>query len=191
MKLTGLLQIIILSALVTGLNACSVKEVITEDVQKNVHEYINSTSNIKKSGDKLADGPAYEVYFTLDKTVECISVSLETVSTGKKLGDQGIPKKSFFVVEKIMEITDGTGMKQKVYIQIGKNYNSRWEVHNPVKICGNPADPVSQLGGSVFRVRFTTFDTKPVFFTITVYTHEKVNFGTDPKMPVHEAKPVK
>ncbi|HPS59360.1 MAG TPA: hypothetical protein PK514_14750 [Spirochaetota bacterium] len=172
-------RIIILSTLIPALYSCT-ESVITEVKNENVHEYINSTGNLKQSGDRLEEAPAYEVYFTLDRTIECISVSLETANVPERFTDESIPQKSFFVIEKLMDIRNGADKTQKAYIQIGKNYNSRWEVHNPLKICGNTGDQVSRLGGSVFRIRFTTFDTRPVYFTVTVYTEAGVNFGTDP-----------
>lgn len=154
-------------------------------------EYINSTENLKQSKEKLENAPAYEVYFTLDKTVECISVSLETVSVPRKFTEESDPVKSYFVIEKQIDLKSGTNKILKTYIQTGKNYNSKWEVHNPLKICGNTADPVSRLGGSVFRIRFTTFDTKPVYFTVTVYTETGVKFSPDPAMLLSESVPVK
>lgn len=190
MKVKNALYITLTAILCSAITMCSGSSVNVgkDDTGR---EYINSTGNLKQSKEKLEDAPAYEVYFTLDKTVECISVSLETVSVPRKSTEDSVPVKSYFVVEKLMELKSGTGRILKTYIQNGKNYNSRWEVHNPLKICGNTADPVSRLGASVFRIRFTTFDTKHVYFTVTVYTETGVKFSPDPAMLTGEGVPVK
>ncbi len=190
MKVKSLLLVTAAAALITAQNSCAEKALNTVK-NENSHEYINSSEKIKQSKDKLEEAPAYEVYFTLDRTVECISVSLETASLPVKFTEESNPIKSFFIVEKIMEIKSGSNKGRTAYIQTGRNYNSRWEVHNPVKICGNTTDPVSRLGGSVFRIRFTTFDTKPVYFTVTVYTETGVKFSPDPAMLTGEGVPVK
>jgi len=190
MNIKSLSHIIIFTVLLPALFSCAGT---ASNVKKdeNIHEYTNSTKNLKQSPDSLEEAHAYEVYFTLEKTVECISVSLETFNVPEKKTDESIPKNSIFVVEKILDIKSGTGENRKTYIQAGKNYNSRWEVHNPVKICSSIDDPVSRLGGAVFRVRFTTFDSKPVYFTVAVYSQVNVDFSTNPSMIKSETAPVK
>lgn len=190
MNIKPLLHIILIAALFPVLTLCT-GNTLTSEKNDTGHEYINSTGNLKLSKEKLEDAPAYEVYFILDKTVECMGISLETMNVPQKFKDESTPEKSFFVVEKLIDLNSVKGKIRKEYIQLGKNYNSRWEVHNPLKICGNTADPVSRLGGSVFRVRFTTFDAKPVYFTVTLYTPVNVSFSPDPAVFLQEKTPVK
>lgn len=181
---------ILVTALFPLLISCA-GEVVTAEKNENEHEYINSTINLAQTRDKLEGSQGYEVYFTLDRTVECISIALETVTAPAGFTDESVPVKSFFIVEKIVNIMTSTEKNQKAYIQLGRNYNNQWEVHNPLKICGNINDPVSRLDKSLFRVRFTTFDRKPFYLTITLYTKANVYFGTDPAVLMQESVPVK
>jgi len=175
-NLSGIMVLLLLSAL----NFNCAGNNITVEKDENRHEYINSTTNLNISKDKLGESPAYEVYFTLDRTVDCMGISLETSSVPERTRGETIPVKSYFLVEKIIDLKTGGDKKRRFNIQLGKNYNSRWETHNPIKICVNTADPVSRLDSSLFRVRFTTFDTGTFYFTLTVYTPAGVVFSTSP-----------
>lgn len=190
MNTKTLFHIILVSSLFPALISCA-GDTVKADKNENIHEYINSTKNLELSRDKLEESQAYEIYFTLDRTVECMSIALETVTVPVDVARDSVPVKSFFIVEKVMNVITASDKTQKAFIQLGRNYNSQWEVHNPLKICGNINDPVSRLDKSLFRVRFTTFDTNPVYLTITVFTDANVYFGTDPAVLLQGSVPVK
>lgn len=171
-------------------DGCAVDN-LKNDKSRDTYEYSESTESLKPSADRLDEGRTFEVYFTLEKPVECISVGLEAVYLQKKFPVQSIPKKSYFVVEKILEVPGTENKKGKIYVPSGRNYDSNWEVHSPVKICSSKNDPVSSLDRSVFRMRFTTFDDQPFYFTVTVLSPVKIIFSTDPAALKDQQLPVK
>lgn len=179
MKLHNLSLILILLLLSAHNFNCAGSN-ISAKKDENSHEYINSTANLNISKEKLGESPAYEVYFTLDRTVDCIGISLETSSVPKRTWGETIPVKSYFLVEKIIDLKTGGDKKRRFNIQLGQNYNSDWKTHNPIKICVNSADPVSRLDNSLFRVRFTTFDTGVIYFSLIIHTPAGVLFSATP-----------
>lgn len=184
-----LINSIILSLMIT-FTGCTGRE-LNNSKSSNTFEFYESTENLKSSGDSIDQGPTYELYFTLENTADCISIGVETVYLQKKFPVMSVPKKSYFIVEKLLEVPGITARKGPIYVPAGKNFDSNWEVHSPVKICGNKNDPVSSLDRSVFRIRFTTFEKVTLFCTVTVYSPVKVLFSTDPEKLKQQSVPVK
>ena len=167
--LTLLFFIILISCTSSGVE-------IKQNELKNASEFSYSTENMKRSGESIDNGITWEIFFMPETALECIGVELDTVYLRKKFPVQTIPQKSYFIVEKILAVP-GKKSGKKVYIPLGRNFTDNWELHSPVRICGRRDDPVSSIDRSVYRLRFTTFDTLPVSFTVTVYSDSAVKFA--------------
>jgi hypothetical protein len=138
--------------------------------------YGNSTENTKVSSEKIDGSNTFEVYFTLDKPAECMSVVMETVYLQKIFPLQKIPKKTYFIVEKKLKLPQFKSNIEKQYTPLGRNFNNDWELYSPVKICTNKNDPLSVIDVSEYRIRFTSFEKSQLYYILTISCESKIIF---------------
>ena len=109
-------------------------------------------------------------------SVECITVDLQAVQVPDTFPPDRIPQKTYFNIEKIIDIKRYKTGIDYTYSPMARNYNNEWETFYPVKICGLKDDPLSKLDASTYRVRFTVFNPAPVIFMITVTSDTEILF---------------
>jgi len=142
----------------------------------NIQTYGNSTEYTLLSSEKIDSGRTFEVRFTLDKPAECMTIDIESVYVYKTFPMQRIPERTFFIVEKKLNFPGLKIGKGKDYTQIGRNYNSDWEIYSPVKICSGRNDPLSQLDASEYRIRFTSFVKNHLYYIIKITCEAEAEF---------------
>lgn len=147
-----------------------------KDMSGEIQNYGNTTDNTKKSAEKIDGSPTYEVYFTLEKPVNCMTVDIETVFLQKSFPLQKIPKKTYFIIEKKLKLPNLKSSSEKNYTPLGRNFNSDWEIFSPVKVCTNKNDPLSVVDASEYRIRFTAFEKQQLYYIITIACEAKIIF---------------
>ncbi len=136
----------------------------------------NTTKNTGLSNEKIDGSPTYEVFFTLEKPVDCMTINIESASLQKTFPVQKIPKTTYFIIEKKLNMPQYKTKLDNTYTQIGRNFNSEWELYSPVKICSNPGDPLSTINESEYRIRFSAFEKAELYYIITITCESKVIF---------------
>jgi hypothetical protein len=148
---------------------------VKDDINQN-QVYGNTTENTKISAEKIDGAQTYEVSFTLDKPAACMTIDIESAHLQKSFPVQKVPMRTFFYIEKklnIQQLKTGTAGN---YTQLGRNFNNDWELYSPVKICGNKNEPLSTLDTSEYRIRFTAFEKKQLYYIITIICESKIIF---------------
>lgn len=136
----------------------------------------NSTENTNLSSEKIDGSRTFEVDFTLEKPADCMTIDIESVYLQKSFPVQRITKKTFFIVEKKLNLPQLKIKADKSYTPIGRNFNNDWELYSPVKICTGKNDPISKLDVSEYRIRFTIFEKTDFYYVITVTCESKIIF---------------
>jgi hypothetical protein len=151
------------------------KESVKDNMNQNQTQG-NSTEYTKLSSEKIDGSRTFEVSFTLEKPAECMTIDVESVYLQKSFPVQRIAKKTFFIVEKKLNLPQLKIKSDKSYTPIGRNFNNDWELYSPVKICTVKNDPISKLDVSEYRIRFTAFEKTDFYYVITVTCESKVIF---------------
>jgi len=151
------------------------KEAVKENSDQN-QTYGNSTEYTKLSSEKIDGSRTFEVNFTLEKPAGCMTIDIESVYLQKSFPVQKVPEKTFFIVEKKLNLPHLNLKEDKSYTPIGRNFNNDWEQYFPVKICSSKNDPISALDQSVFRIRFTVFEKTDFYYIITIICESRIKF---------------
>lgn len=151
------------------------KESVKDNLNQNQTQG-NSTEYTKLSSEKIDGSRTFEVNFTLEKPADCMTIDIESVYLQKSFPVQRISKKTFFIVEKKLNLPQLKIKEDKSYTPIGRNFNNDWEIYSPVKICTGKNDPLSKLDVSEYRIRFTTFEKTDFYYVITVTCESKIIF---------------
>jgi hypothetical protein len=138
--------------------------------------FSDSTLVLNKSADEIDRSTTYEIFFSLEKSVKCITVNIEAVYIADTFPAERIPQKTYFIVEKIINTKKYKSKKDITYTPLARNFNDEWDTFYPVQICGLEGDPLSSIDASDYRIRFTVFDSRPVIFMATVFSDEKITF---------------
>ena len=174
MKKYSLLLLLLLLSL-------SCAEPVKEAFNQN-QSYGNTTRNTRISDEKIDGSPTYEVIFTLEKPVDCMTINIESAYLQKTFPPpppppppvQKIPKTTFFIVEKKLNMPQFK--INAAYTPIGRNFNSDWELYSPVKVCGNSTDPLSIINVSEYRIRFSAFEKAELYYIVTITCESKIIF---------------
>lgn len=156
--------------------SCSGTTLQKKDPNGEPNIYSDSSSGLTISSDKIDKGITYELFFYLEKGVKCLTIDINAIYIPETFPTEGIPKKTYFIVEKIIDIEKYKSEKNYAYTQLAQNFNKEWETFNPVQVCGLENDPLSGIDSSNYRIRFTTFESQPVIFMATIYSFEKIIF---------------
>ena len=183
--------------------SCSGTTLQKKDPNGDPNIYSDSTSALTISSEKIDKGITYELFFTLEKGVKCLTVDIKAVYIPGTFPLERIPKKTYFIVEKIISTEILFNCKSQftncfilnnlscfnfcamfynfntrnyTYTQLARNFNNDWETFNPVQICGLEGDPLSGIDPSNYRIRFTVFESQPVIFMATIFSFEKIIF---------------
>lgn len=151
------------------------KESVKEDINQN-QTYGNTTEYTKISAGKIDGAQTYEVSFTLDKPAGCMTIDIESAYLQKSFPVQKIPKKTYFFVEKKLNVTQSKSKILSNFTPLGRNFTNDWELYSPVKICTGKNDPLSTLDVSEYRLRFTAFEKNQLYYIITITCESKISF---------------
>jgi len=138
--------------------------------------YGNTTENTKLSSEKIDNSRTFEINFTLEKPADCMTIDIESVYLQKSFPVERISKKTYFIIEKKLNLPQLKLKADKSYTPMGRNFNNDWELYSPVKICSSNGDPISNLDLSEYRIRFTTFEKTDFYYIITVTCESKIIF---------------
>jgi len=122
-----------------------------------------------KSADPIDRYPASMIFFKLDKNAEALSVNITAEYTADVTGTRKT-KKTYFILEKIIDMSNLKNRKDKYfYAEIGRNFDPDWNRQKEIILVSSSSEPFKNLdGNSLYRIRFTTFSTTNVDFTITI-----------------------
>lgn len=172
-------NICLLLSVILLISGCSGMGKRNGDEAGNSYSFSDSSTALKRSTDTIDKSITYEIFFSLAESVECITVDLQAVQVQSTFPPDRIPEKTYFIIEKLIDIKRYRSKTDYTYSPMARNYNNDWETFYPVKICGLKDDPLSKLDASTYRVRFTVFDPAPVIFMITVNSDAEITFRTD------------
>lgn len=141
------------------------------------YSYSSSSKDLNISSDKIDKGITYELFFTLEKEVKCLTVDINAVYIPETFPSEGIPKKTYFVIEKITDIEKYKSGKSFTYTQLAQNFNKEWQTFNPLQVCSLKSDPLSGITASKYRIRFTVFESQPLVFMMDIFSFEKITFN--------------
>jgi hypothetical protein len=164
-----------LLSLILLLFLISCKEAVKDSSSQN-QTFGNSTEYTRLSEDRIDGSRTFELIFTLDKPADCMTIDIESVFVQKSFPIERVPKKTFFIIEKKLNLPQFNLKKNNLYISMGRNFNNDWDLYSPVKICGSKSDPISNLDLSQFRIRFSTFEKTDFYYVITITCESKVMF---------------
>jgi len=110
----------------------------------------------------------YQVFFTLEKAVPAISVSVSADYVSDIFGTKK-SRRTYFIVEKRVTIPRRGGAANAIFVELGRNFDADWNREKDILIASDPTRPFHSLNPSdLYRVRFTAFAREPFEFTITV-----------------------
>ena len=150
----------------------------------NKNSYNNTTQKAFDSDEKIDRWKTYEIFFKLSKDEECININFSS-----QIFDEAINKninfKTYFIIEKAVNISKFISDKKIIYSEIGRNFDNSWNTKQEIEICSSEMDPIKKLkNSSTYRIRFTTFRDLNYNFTILVFskntitlTEEKPDFA--------------
>jgi hypothetical protein len=152
-----------------------------------VYKHVNSMSGesvrLINSPDDIDTEKAYEIYFRLQKPVDCIKLNI----TAKYIPDRFSGKKehilAFFVLDQLIDLSRFSGPQKKYEIsEIGRNFDSAWNRRRDLIICSGPGYPLLKLDEkTIYRLRFTTFRKVNFEYRIDLHADEKVIFIKKPE----------
>ncbi len=128
-----------------------------------------SSIEAAKSADPIDRYPASMIFFKLDKNAEALSINISAEFIADVTGRKKT-KKTYFIVEKVIDMSSLKNRKDKYfYAEIGRNYDPDWNRQKEITLVSSKSEPFKNLdGNSLYRIRFTTFSTENVDFTITI-----------------------
>ncbi|HQP49216.1 MAG TPA: hypothetical protein PKX12_10835 [Spirochaetota bacterium] len=167
----ALCMIIMLLTGLAGFHCASGGEIVTYD-------YFITTGGITGdsmlSGDRIQEGRTYQVFFSMDEPERCIKISLETHLISPTIrGDRYKKINSYFIVEKQVDITRFNINRDTVFSEIGRNYDLNWLSSDGFTLCTVADDPIQNLSKGLYRIRFTSFRSEEVKYSISLYSNRK------------------
>jgi hypothetical protein len=155
----------------TGLHCASGGGIVTYDYSITTE---GITGDSMLSGDRIQEGRTYQVFFSMDEPEQCIKISLETHLISPTIkGDRLKKINSYFIVEKQVDITRFNINRDSVFSEIGRNYDLNWLSSDGFTLCTVPDDPIQNLSKGLYRIRFTSFRSEEVKYSISLYSNRK------------------
>jgi hypothetical protein len=150
--------------------------------QEYVYKYNLSEKGDSKdiviSKEKIDGTNAFEAYFRLEKPVKCLKISISATSFADSFGKKQVVLKTYFTVEKALNITNFKAGKDKyMFSEMGKNFDQQWDRSRDITVCSSEDDPIKKFDSkSVYRIRFTPFTNDNFTYQIKISCDEKVIF---------------
>jgi hypothetical protein len=130
------------------------------------------------SKEKIDGTNAYETYFTLEKPVNCIKISISATAFADDFGKKQVVLKTYFTVEKVVNIKNFKFGKEKyTFSEMGKNFDQQWDRSRDITVCSSEDDPIKKFDAkSVYRIRFTPFTGDKFSYQIKISSDVKALF---------------
>lgn len=133
----------------------------------------------EKSDQKIANDTTWQLFFTLKKPEKCIKIvfsSLMKVETLKQPIQSEI--NTYFVVEKIVDISRYKAEKKSIFYEIGRNFDIRWNSSPLAVLCTDETDPLKKLDQGLYRIRFSGLKSTNFHYRVEIFSAlEEVVFG--------------
>ncbi len=154
----------------------------TTGKKKKIYLYENSKSgnkfNTEKSDRPIDRGAAFEIYFTLEKPVDCIKIGISSDYISDTFTHEKKYIKTYFIVEQLIDLSKFPGAKSRfTFTEIGKNFNDTWSRKREITICIDPQNPLLKLdNNTIYRIRFTVFRYKNFNYKISIYADCRIKY---------------
>jgi hypothetical protein len=143
----------------------------------------NTTSEVE-SKDKIDNWKTFEIFFNLNNNEDCIKVNLSSEIYDEIL-NKNIPIKTYFIVEKAIDISKFSLDKKSMFSEMGRNYDYNWNTRLEINICSSETDPIKTLNkNNNFRIRFTVFRDINFKYTVKIFSNQLISITE--KNPVKE-----
>ncbi len=149
---------------------------------KHVSSKTGESVKLDYGSDNIDTEKAYEVYFRLEKPVDCIKLNI----VSKYIPDRFSGKKehilTFFVLDQLIDISMFGDPEKKFEIsEIGRNFDSAWNRKRNLVVCTGPGYPLLKFDiKTVYRLRFTTFRKVNFEFRIDIHADSRIFFIEKP-----------
>ncbi len=141
--------------------------------------YEGQSISAEQSDQKIAGDSTWQLFITLKKPEKCVKIvfsSKVNVETLKTPVTSEI--NTYFIIEKIVDISRYNIDKKNIFYEIGRNFDLRWNVSPLVVICADDADPLKKLDAGLYRIRFTGLKSTNFHFRVEIYSEQDaVKFG--------------
>ncbi len=151
-------------------------------VYKHLSRLSGESVKLEYAADDIDTEKAYEVYFRLEKPVDCIKLNI----VSKYIPDRFSGKKehilTFFVLDRLIDLSRFGSHREKYEAsEMGRNFDSAWNRRRDLVICTGPEYPLLKLDEKrVYRLRFTTFRKVNFEYRIDIHADARVIFIEKP-----------
>jgi hypothetical protein len=147
---------------------------IDKSAYKNNNIFKGDSIREIESKEKIDNWKTYEIFFTLNGNEDCIKLNLSS-----DIYDAVINKnttiKTYFIVEKAIDISKFSLDKKSMFSEIGRNYDYNWNTKQEFDVCSSKSDPIKTLNkNNNFRIRFTVFKDINFKYAINIFSNQSV-----------------
>jgi len=108
---------------------------------------------------KIDKNRSFTLYFRPEKNTDYINIEMRSVITVNGVYKRKRTIKTFFVVEKAIDISKFRKKKSGIYTEIGRNFDIKWNRQQNITLHTSNDDPLEKIEKtSLYRIRFTTFN---------------------------------
>jgi hypothetical protein len=155
---------------------------IEKSTFENNNIFNGNSSTENESKDKIDNEKTFELFFILDDNEECMAINISLESYDETL-NKYTKIKTFFIVEKLIDISKFNPDKKSIFSEISRNYDYNWNTKQKIEICSSTTDPIKILNkNNNFRIRFTVF--KNINFKYEIIISSKHPVKITEKNPV-------
>ncbi|MCX7677891.1 MAG: hypothetical protein N2316_01600 [Spirochaetes bacterium] len=146
---------------------------------RHISYFEGNSSRSEKSDQKIANSPTWQIFFSMLKPEKCIKIVFTSKTEIETLKGTIVNEIiSYFIVEKLIDISRYNFDKKNIFYEIGKNFDLRWNTSQIAIICTDDNDPLKKLEPGLYRIRFTGFKSSDFNYRIEIFSHhEQVKFG--------------
>ena len=143
----------------------------------NARIFAGSSQNMTRAAESIDGYVTREVFFTLSKKVDCITVKASAEYIPYRFAEEKKVARVFFIFERLVDMSRYGKENARVFTELGKNFSNRWGRQRSVTVCSSPRLPLQRIDKkSIYRIRFTTFIEGTFDYTITVFSDTPVRF---------------
>jgi len=143
----------------------------------NARIFTGSSRNMTRAAESIDGYVTRELFFTLSKKVNCITVKATAEYTPYQFAKEKKIARTFFILERLVDLSRYGQKNARVFTELGRNFSDRWGRQRSVTVCTSLRLPLQRIDSkSVYRIRFTTFLKGTFDYTITVFSDTPVRF---------------
>jgi hypothetical protein len=133
------------------------------------------SSDLIISKEKIDRNKSYEINFSLEKPVDRISINISSKYIPNKFIKKWQVIKNYFIFEKKVDISHFKNYNKKfTYIELGRNYNQRWDRKQFITILSDYENNFLKLDNSIYRIRFATFKDVSFHYEFKIRSKSKI-----------------